>query len=85
MAYGDFKDIKRTTVSDKVLRDRTLNIAKSPKFDGYQRPLISMVYKFFDKKTSGGAVAVPQNEQLAEKLNKSIIRKLKKKKSIFSI
>ena len=75
MVYGDFKDVKRRTASDKVLRDRTLNIAKSPKFDGYQRPLVSMVYNFFGKKTSGGAVAVPQNEQLAEKLIKSIMRK----------
>ena len=26
------------------------NIAKNPKYDGYQRGLVSMVYKFFDKK-----------------------------------
>ena len=50
MAYGDFKDLTRTT-SDKILRNKALNIAKNPKYDGYQRGLASMVYNFFDKKT----------------------------------
>ena len=43
MAYGNFK------ASDKVLRDKIFNIAKNLKYDGYQRGLASMVYKFFDK------------------------------------
>ena len=50
MAYGDFKDLARRTVSDKVLRDKAFNIAKNPKSNGYQRGPASMVYKFFDKK-----------------------------------
>ena len=37
MAYGDFKDLKRRTFSDKVLRDKAFNIAKNLKHDGYQR------------------------------------------------
>ena len=37
MAYGDFKDLKRRTFSDKVLKDKAFNIAKNLKFDGYQR------------------------------------------------
>ena len=49
MAYGDFKDLKRRTASDKILRDKAFDIAKNPKYDGYQRELASMVYKFFDK------------------------------------
>ena len=49
MAYGDFKDLKRRTASDKVLRDKAFNIAKNPKYDGYQRGLASMLYSFFDK------------------------------------
>ena len=53
MAYGDFKDINRRTASDKILRDKAFDIAKNPKYDGYQRGLASMVYKFFDKKSSG--------------------------------
>ena len=46
MAYGDFKDLKRRTASDKDLRDKAFNIAKNPKYDGYQRGLASMVYNF---------------------------------------
>ena len=53
MAYGDFKDIKRRTFSDKILRDKAFDIAKNPKYDGYQRGLASMVYKFFGKNSSG--------------------------------
>ena len=48
MACGDFKDLKRRTVADNVLRDKALNIAKNPKYDEYQRGLASMVYKFFE-------------------------------------
>ena len=46
MAYGDFKDLKRRIVSDKVSRNKAFNIAKNPKYDGYQRRLASMVYSF---------------------------------------
>ena len=49
MAYGQFKELTRTA-PDKILRDKAFNIAKNPKYDGYQRGLSSMVYKFFDKK-----------------------------------
>ena len=49
---GDFKDLKKRTASDKSLRDKAFNIAKNPKYDGYQRGLASMVYKFFDKKSA---------------------------------
>ena len=66
MAYGDFKDLKRRTFSDKVLRDKAFNIAKNFKYDGYQRGLASMVYKFFDKKSKGSGVVnneIKQNLQ----------------------
>ena len=56
MAYGDFKDVARRTAADKVLRDKAFNIAKEPKYDGYQRELASLVYKFFDKKTAGNGI-----------------------------
>ena len=59
MAYGDFKDLKKRTFSNKVLRDKAFNIAKSPKYDGYQRGLASMVYKYFDKESAGGGVNIP--------------------------
>ena len=81
MAYGDFKDLKRRTASEKVLRDKAFNIAKNPKYDGYQRGLASMVYKFFDKKSKGSGVNIPLefNEQLAKELHKPIIRNFKKR------
>ena len=50
MTYGDFKDLPRGTVSDKILHDKPSNIAKNSKYDEYQRRLVSMVYSFFDKK-----------------------------------
>ena len=43
MAYGDFKDLARKTASYKVLRDKSFNIAKNPKYDGYLRGIASMV------------------------------------------
>ena len=47
MAYGDIKDLARRAASDKVLCDKAFNIAKNPKYDGYQCGLTSMVYNFF--------------------------------------
>ena len=49
MAYGDFKGLAKRTVADKVSRDQAFNIAKDPKYDGYQIGLASMVYKFLIK------------------------------------
>ena len=59
MAYGDFKEFARRTTSNKVLRDKGFNIAKNPKYDGFQKRLASMVYKFFDKKSKGSSVHLP--------------------------
>ena len=86
MAYGDFKDLKRRTASDKVLRDKAFNIAKNPKYDWYQRGLASMVYKFFDKKSIGSVVNISLqfNKQLAKELHKPVIRK-SQKRSLFWI
>ena len=80
MAYGDLKDMKRRTASDIVLRDKAFNITKNPKYDGYQRGLASMVYKFFDKKSTGSGVNIPLefNKQLAKELHKPIIRNFQK-------
>ena len=59
----------------KVLCDDEFNIAKNPRYDRYQRGLTLMVYKFFDKKTVGGADKneIMQNKELADRLNKPII------------
>ena len=86
MAYGNFKDLAIRKASDKNLTDKAFNIAKTPKYDRYQRGLASMVYKFFDKK--------PQVVILIIKLNKIInnwpknytnqlLEKLKKKSLFF--
>ena len=56
LAYGGFKDLTRRTASDEILRDKAFSIFKNPKHDGYQRDLATMVYRFFDKETSGGAI-----------------------------
>ena len=63
MAYGDFKDLARRTASDKVLRDKAFNITKNPKYDGYQRRFLSMVYKFFHKKSAGSGVNTYANNE----------------------
>ena len=49
MVYGDFKDLTGRTASDKILRDKAFNIAKNPKYDGYQHGLASMVYFLIKK------------------------------------
>ena len=53
--------------------DKACNIAKNPKCDGYQRDLVSMVYKLFDKKTVGGAATLAKSEILTTQ-NKSVIK-----------
>ena len=52
-AYADNKDLINRTRADKVVKDKAYNIASNPEYDGYQRGLASMVYKFFDKKIYG--------------------------------
>ena len=49
MAYGKSKDLIKRTQSDKVLKGKAFKIANNPKYDGYQRGLASMVYKFLIK------------------------------------
>ena len=80
MAYGKSKDLIKRTQSDKVLRDKAFKIASDPKYDGYQRGLASMVYKFFDKKSKGSGIINEPNYQLANELHKPIIKKFKKRK-----
>ena len=62
MTYGDFKDLTKRTAADKVLRDKVFKIASDQKYDGYQRGLTSMVYKFFDKKSSGNGIVNKENK-----------------------
>ena len=80
MAYGKSKDLAKRTQSDKFLRDKAFKIASDPKYDGYQRGLASMVYKFFDKKSSGSGIVNEPNYQLANELHKR--KNLRKEKFI---
>ena len=94
-AYSDSKDLTKRTAADKIFKNKAFNIAKNPKYDGYQRGLASMVYKFFDSKVSGSGAKhvtaessakhvntklIPQNEQLADELHQPIIKKFEKRK-----
>ena len=65
MAYGKTKDLTKRTQLDNVLRDEAFKIAGDPKYDGYQRGLASMIYEFFDKKSSGKGIVNKTNYQLA--------------------
>ena len=61
----------------KIEKDRAYEIARNRGYDGYQRLLASMVYKFFDKKTGSG---ISVNEQLAEELHKPVVQNFKRSK-----
>ena len=84
-AYADHKDLINRIKSGKVLRDKAYDIASNPEYDGYQRGLVSMVYKFFDKKSIGSGTAKPSSLErsssiLADELHKPIIKKFNKRK-----
>ena len=80
-AYSDSKDLTKRTIADKTLKNKAFDIAKDPKYDGYQRGSASLVYNFFDSNISGsGAKLIPENGQLANELHKPIIRKFEKRK-----
>ena len=88
-AYSDNKDLINRTRADKVLRDKAYDIASNPEYDGYQRGLASMVYKFFDKKTMGSGMtakssSLERNLKLANELHKPIIKKIDKRKLYLS-
>ena len=83
MACGKSKDLIKRAQSDKVLKDKAFKRASDPKYDGYQGGLTSMVYKFFDKKSTvldkskgSGIVTNEPNYQLANELHKPIIKKV---------
>ena len=83
-ACGDFKDLTRRTASDKILRDKALNVAKNPKYDGCQRGFASLIYKIFDKKSSGGGIKnkiVSNKELIIRRITQTIYRKIRKKTS----
>ena len=85
-AYAKYKDVENRLISDQKLRNSAYDIASNPKYDGYQRGLASIVYKFFDskvapldKKTMSGK-GIKNNKFLAEELHKPVIKKFNKSK-----
>ena len=85
MAFNKIKNLEKRTQSDIVLKNKALKIASNLKYNGYERRLASMVYKFFDKKSKGSDLKenqgnFSQNSQLANELHKPIVRKFKKRK-----
>ena len=93
-AYAKYKDVQNRLISDQKLRNSAYDIAGNPKYDGYQRGLASMVYKFLDSKVapldkkamSGKGNAKHSslertgNKILAEELHKPVIKKFNKRK-----
>ena len=64
------------TINKKIV----FNIAKNPKYVEYQRGFASMVYKFFDKKTSASGT---KNENLSKNYTNQLLENLKKSKLTF--
>ena len=80
MAYGKYKDLVRRTESHKFFRDKAFKIPSNRKYNGHERGLASMVYKLFDRRSAGSGINSISNQQLADELHKSIIRKCKRRK-----
>ena len=81
-AYAHHKNLINRTEADKVLRDKAYDIASNPEYDGYQRGLVSMVYKFFDKKSIGSGTTKSKDSSsiLADELHKPVIKKFNNSK-----
>ena len=83
MAYGKTKDLVKRTQSDRVLKDKTFRIASDPNYDGYQRVLASMVYKFFDKMSSESGIVNNQIINWLMNFINQLFEKLEKEKFIY--
>ena len=73
MAYGDFKDLARRRIADKILCENAFTIEKNLKYHKYQRKVASIAYKFFlkitfntNKGTGINSDIVFRNKQLAK-------------------
>ena len=82
MAYGDFKDFTRRTASDKYCMVKYLILLKIQNVMDINADLLQFSINFLIKKTSGRGIKNENisNKELAEKLNKEIIRKFEKRK-----
>ena len=80
MAYNKYKDLNGTTQSDIVLKNKPYKQATNPKYDGFQRTLASMVWKFFNEKSKKVLEYGIENKKLADELQKLIIKMFKRRK-----
>ena len=86
-AYAKYKDVENRLIADYKLKNSAYDIASNTEYDGYQRGLASMVYKFFNSKiaprnkTISGKGTKEVNKILAEELHKPVIRKFNKRKA----
>ena len=82
--YAKYKDRLNRKQSDIALKNKALKIAADHRFNGYQRALASMVFKFFNEKTKGSGINLQanslNNEVLTEELHKPIIKNFKRRK-----
>ena len=60
MPYSKSKDLVKRTQSDKVLKEKAFKIVSNPNYNGYQRGLTSMVYKFLIKNQKGVVLLMNQ-------------------------
>ena len=85
-AYAKYKDVESRLIADDKLKNSAYDIASNPEYDGYQRGLTSMAYKFFNSKvaprnkTISGKGTKEVNKILAEELHTPVIRKFNKTK-----
>ena len=88
MARDKSKYLEKRNQSDQLLKDKAFEIVSNLKYDGYQRESALMFYKVFDKKSTGSGVpgtlanksATEPNYELANELQRQIIRKFKRRK-----
>ena len=50
MARNKYKNLKRRTQSDIVLKNKAYKIATNPNYDGFQRAVASMISTFFNER-----------------------------------
>ena len=77
MAYRKYKDLNKRTQSDKVLRDKTFEIASNPKSDGY---------KFLDKNLQWlllNLCRISQFELMQVNFINQLLENVKKKSLLF--
>ena len=73
MAYGDFEDLTRRRASDRILRDKAFNIAKNPKYCGYQHGLASMYKETYGEAATLANKSAIKNEDMSKK---ELVKKL---------